>query len=731
MSAKVLEMAYKSLLIVVLAVMCFSSFSLAEGYDLTYEDLEGDVIDMEGTKHKVGYDHIDILEISSSENILGTQLILEMTVSGLITDSDDIMYSFIILDGDSMVYMVTYSNGVGTGMGMGDENPEMIQASGSGTNTLEVRIQESDLGDISDFDFSGDAYEDDEANEQFYMDMVPDFDMPDGDPIYYEVPLMITESKPGATVSGTKTISGITDPNYGIVSVEIQFDSKSENVWISTSSDDNWESWSYQWDSTELPDGKHTLNARAFNGTEYYFDSITVYVDQSNAISPRTTDVPDLKIGYEYVYSMDMGMLDDDLFDEDMEMEMTSEMTLKVMKKETINFDGNRYEAYVIDMTISMDMTMTFEGDTISSSITSEGTQYLRVSDLATIGTYTKTSYSSFGMSGSSDSTITYDPPLDSYNFPMSIADTWTSVCIVSTEENFDDEEEPWKDSYESTAEFEALHVENVTIPAGTYETFVIWTIDSSEDYYGGGGTPFFGSTMGYSLNYYSPEIGFPVKAEYYTPTRELVQSMELVSIKEAGSQPGEGPGGYGWEVPIFFLLIPILLAVILGTVIAVRRRRRRAEALDSWQQYTVYPGAPTQSTQPIASHSQVYSSQLQSQVPTARLPPSTVPISRAYQKQPSLSSPPQKATGISPPPPPPGPPKIVRAPVHQVQAAKPYSPPPPPKITNVQRAYPKQKPVMPSMQIKCPKCSSLFFVQKDTIRVQCPSCGTTGKMQW
>ena len=153
MSAKALRTTKISLLFLCLIVFCFPHQLLAEGFDLSYDDPEGDVEDIEGTTSQTGYEHIDILEISSSENILGTQLILEMTVKGEITDSDFITYSFLLFDGETMVYMVSYTNGVASGMHSGDENPQILQSSGSGTSTLEVRVQKSDLGDISDFDF--------------------------------------------------------------------------------------------------------------------------------------------------------------------------------------------------------------------------------------------------------------------------------------------------------------------------------------------------------------------------------------------------------------------------------------------------------------------------------------------------------------------------------------------------------------------------------------------------
>lgn len=731
------------LLALFIGAMLFSGFAFAQEFDLSYSDPEGDVEDMDdGQIYEFGYEYIDLTWISSSENILGTQLILELTVSGVITDSEYISYIIFLMDGEEWIYMVTYNDGDCTGFDMSDGTTDILQASGEGTDTLEVRVQMSNLPEISKFDFWGEARENDEATQQYLFDWVPDSGPGwDDDYFPYEMPVMITEPKPGATVSGAKTITGVTDPYYEMDSVEIQFDSESEQGWILTSTNDNWETWIYEWQSTNLPDGIHTLYARGYDGIEYYLDSITVYVDQSNAISPPTVDIPTLKAGNELLYEMDMSMfLDEDLYG-DIDMEMSMEMTMKVKNKESIEVGGTRYEAYVIDETMSMSIVMTFEGERYSETMTSEGIQWLRTSDLATLKTDTETSYSSFGMTASSQSTVTYDPPMDSYQFPMSIAETWTSVCTVTTVESYDFNGEPdsWETTYESSMVYEALHVEDVTVPAGTYETFVIWSMETSEDFMGGG-APFFGSGPGYILNYYSPDIGFPVKSEYYYPDRELYMSLDLVSYREGGSEPGKGPGSFGGDLPIYLLLIPMLIVIILTSVMVMRRRRRRAAALGYWDQYSMGSETPIQAYQPYGQPPQAYYVQSpqpypqQSQayaVASAQAPPS----SQTYmtQAQPlnaqQIQTAPQRSSAHIPPQPKT---KVQQPVTYTTKISKPY-PPPSPRLQRSSQ-YPQQQtqpPVTPLIQTKCPRCSNLFFVQRGAARAQCPNCGISGNMQW
>ena len=762
MFAKTSGIATKMLFVLFLGAMLFSGFAFAQDFDLSYSDPEGDVEDMEGITYSGGFEHIDILQISSSENILHTQLILEMMVSGIITDSEYISYTLFLMDGEEWIYMVTYNNGVCTGMDMSDGSTDILQASGEGTNTLDVRVQMSNLPEISKFDFWGEASDINEATEQYLSDRVPDSGPGWYDDFFpYEIPVMITEPKPGATVSGNKIITGVTDPYYEMVSVEVQFDSESEQGWILTSTSDNWETWSYEWQSTSLPDGEHILNARGYDGIEYYFDSITVYVDQNNVISPPTANVPTLKVGYELLYTMDMSMLLGEDLLEGMEVEMSTEMTMKVMKKESIEVNGTQYEAYAIDMTTSLSMTMTYEGETMSMSSTAEGTQWLRVSDLATIKSDMLMETSYFGMdmgdSYSQESITTYDPPMDSYNFPMSIAETWTSTCTVITEEIYDYDGEPdsQETSSESSMEYEALHVEDITVPAGTYETFVIWSMETSEEYYGGGASPFFGSSPGYILSYYSPEIGFPVKSEYYYPNRELYMSMELVSYREAGSEPGNGPGSFGGDLPIYFLFIPILFVIILASVMAVRRRRRRAAAGGSWDQYAIGYSVPSQAYQSFgephqttAPASQVYPLQTgqvyaaqpsQPQVQQsqaygviAHAPPSRQPYktqAQPLQAQQIRTAPRPSQAHITPQPKT----KVQQPAIYPTQKSKPHPPPPPPRLQQTSQLPQQQaqQTVTPLIQTKCPRCSNLFFVQKGSAVVQCPNCGISGKMQW
>ncbi len=696
--------------------------AFAEGYDITYDDPSYDVEDMLGG-YISGYDYLDIIQINSYETNFGTHLVLEMTVMGLITDSGDISYSFYIMDGEEDVYYIWYSDGVCTGYDYESGSSSVLQASGSGSETLEVRIQISEVEDISDYDFYGEALEYDDVNNVYPMDRAPDLDddwYDDDDYYYYDVPIMITEPRPGSTVYGTRTIKGVTEYWGGeIESVEIQLDSTYSGGWQAASSTDSWDTWSFEWDTTSYSDGENTINARAYDGYEYYYDSIDVFVDQSTESSPRTTDVPELAVGLELEYEI---IFPGDSYYYLGDMDIDAEMTMKVIDKETIEVDGEDYETYAIEMKMSISMTMTFEDETMSSSITMDSIQWLRVSDLATIKMEMEmqTSYSYWGTSGTEtqEATSTCDPPMDSYNFPISIGETWEAIGTVTTTTQtsgslsggYSD-----TDVSETTQEYEALHVEDVTVSAGTFETFVIWSGESSDSTLSSGASLFTSGSV-YTLTYYSPELGFPVKTESYDSNRELQLTMELTSYKEGSGQSPASTSG-GWELPFYFLLIPILVIIILASVVARKRRRDKATAKAQAPYAGTGGGIPNYPSQPAAYVPSAYPVQ-----PT-QYPPQAHPIQTASYAQPVT----QPAYYGQP---------------RQVYAAQPYQYTPsvsPAYVTQPYSPQPQQtagyqaqfrQPVSPMVEVECPNCTRAFSVPLKSAKIQCPFCMTTGRME-
>jgi hypothetical protein len=697
----------------------------AEGYDITYDDPSYDVEDMFGGPIG-GYEHIDIIQINSHEANFGTHLVLEITVVGLITDSEDISYSFYLMDGEEDVYNICYSDGVCTGYDYEDGSSDVLQATGSGSETLEVRIQISEVDDISDYDYYAEASEYDDVNNVYPWDRAPDEedDWYDDDDYwyYYGVPVMITEPRPQSTVYGTRTIKGVTDYwGSDMESVEIQIDSTYSGGWQAASSYDSWETWSFEWDTTSYSDGEHTINARAYDGTEYYYDSIYVFVDQSSKSSPRTMNVPELLVGtvleYEIDYPADIySFYEDTIID--------AEMVMAVIDIETIEVDNKEYEVYAVEMTMTLSMTLVFDDETMTIKAEMDGTQWLRVSDLATVKTdmdMTMT-YSYFGMSGTEnqETTSTCDPPLDTYNFPISIGETWEATSTVTTTTKtsgsiYSDSEET--DVSDSNQEYEALHVEDVTVTAGTFETFVIWSGDSSDSTLGGG-TSLFSSGSGYTLTYYSPEIGFPVKTESYDNNRDLQASMELISFEKGKGQDTASTSGV-LQLPFYLLLIPILVIIILASVMIAKRRRREKAAGEPQAQYARTGAAiPNYQSQPNAYVPSAYTAS-PSQYPSQVYPIQTVSYAQPVAQQSVYYGHPRQVYAVQP---------FQYTPsVSPAYISRSFSPQPTRTV-----GYPPQlrQPQSSMVEVECPNCARVFSVPSKSAKVQCPFCKTTGRME-
>ena len=73
--------------------------------------------------------------------------------------------------------------------------------------------------------------------------------------------IAIVNPTPGSTVSGMVTITGTAADNVALAKVEVAIDSGSYGVVFGTGT------WSYSWDTRPLPNGSHTLAARATDST--------------------------------------------------------------------------------------------------------------------------------------------------------------------------------------------------------------------------------------------------------------------------------------------------------------------------------------------------------------------------------------------------------------------------------------------------------------------------------
>jgi hypothetical protein len=90
----------------------------------------------------------------------------------------------------------------------------------------------------------------------------------------------ISDPSSGAKVGGTIMIAGTaSDPDGTVERVEIRID---DDEWLVL---DGTNPWSYEWNTTGLSDGTHTIFARSFDGTSYSLESrVKVTVGESSQI---------------------------------------------------------------------------------------------------------------------------------------------------------------------------------------------------------------------------------------------------------------------------------------------------------------------------------------------------------------------------------------------------------------------------------------------------------------
>lgn len=88
--------------------------------------------------------------------------------------------------------------------------------------------------------------------------------------------VQITNPTNNATVSGTVLIQATASDNVGVTKVEFMIDNTSENI-------DNAQPWEYNWNSSEVTDGNHTIVAKAYDAAGNFATSSIINVTVKNA----------------------------------------------------------------------------------------------------------------------------------------------------------------------------------------------------------------------------------------------------------------------------------------------------------------------------------------------------------------------------------------------------------------------------------------------------------------
>jgi len=97
----------------------------------------------------------------------------------------------------------------------------------------------------------------------------------------------IVSPAPGGVVAGTYRVVGIASDVDGVVErVDVRMNN---GQWIAASGNT---SWTYDWDTTLVPDGQHTIRARSYDGTNYSAEvGFTVTVNNAPAPPPQEISI--------------------------------------------------------------------------------------------------------------------------------------------------------------------------------------------------------------------------------------------------------------------------------------------------------------------------------------------------------------------------------------------------------------------------------------------------------
>lgn len=199
-----------------------------------------------------------------------------------------------------------------------------------------------------------------------------------------------------------------------------------------------------------------------------------------------------------------------DLWKYDMQSTIVSEsgtlslagtLSLEIVAEETVSLKGAEYETYKFKTSGSGNAGVSG----VSGTWTISGAEYQRRSDFASVKSTSTTQFSFTGPGGSISLTQieqnTNDPPISSYDFPLSVGKSWIAslsrTSNVTTWSTLDPTPVSNVTTVPLSRTYTVLKSETVTVAAGSFETYVVESSDA----------------LATITDYYSPNVGNTVKA--------------------------------------------------------------------------------------------------------------------------------------------------------------------------------------------------------------------------
>ncbi|UCE36576.1 MAG: hypothetical protein JSW00_13810 [Thermoplasmata archaeon] len=485
-----------------------------DDYNMTKYDPQDDAMRLrQGSAFKFEpYNNVEITKITSTyddTNPVIPKIELSMQVAGSIVSSDDkYKYAFgVLADGEE--YIIGYSAGVGAGFKLGGET-FVVSPTVSG-NTLRIKFLLSDISDDgsldNQYDFSGAAVYTHEDEYERYLDLAPD------------KLLLITEPSDQSTVDGEIYVRGVVRNSIdnkpgGKVKIKIG-NGPEEDVSGGTS-------WSYRLDTTTLEPGEETKIEVYMDGEDLdnAKDEIWILADQNTGNYAQITKKPVVNIGDQYHYksvgqTQIIGI----------PIEISNEMYTKVVGYETVNVGGTDYDAYIVHTHTegSQDLGYVEYRNNVDRWSWKEDTNY---------GTVQERTISTGEVIGSPEKTVdtltTYSPkPLETHeNFEAKVgwSNKWTLDTTASSQSNTTEgsgsptQNPDYTDQLSISGEclfYRSSFTDNDI--SGSYDN--VYAIKTQYE------------NPGVSvIEYYSEDLGVPVKIETYDPSRNKLFSLGLDS---------------------------------------------------------------------------------------------------------------------------------------------------------------------------------------------------------
>jgi hypothetical protein len=424
--------------------------------------------------------------------------------------------------------------------------------------------------------------------------------------------------------------------------------------------------------------------------------------------------------------------------------------TLEYDGVETLTVNETSYDVYVI----KKDETTSAYG----LNLTYLGQVYYQRSDMGMVKTN-----QSWELLGMNSNIATYAPPKKDSKFPLSVGQTWTETYTeisISTfnGEIFTYEEKP------STATYTVLLQEEITVAAGTFDTYKI-------ECDGGG--------AGRTYSWYAPEVKNYVKMSGGGVTTQL-SSYEVTAPQTSGNgdpqEIGEEGGGefdlFAMPYLLFLILIPVIVAVLAVGLVAMKRKKKKTQAQVASQptvdfsvqgapaaqpQYTQATAQPRYTQQPVQQTAQPRYTQApqrtaparkappkqtqatrasqrtaparkappkRSQTPTAQAPQRTAPARKAPQRTAPARPPAKRATPKQTQTQPARPPSHPRPTPKTQPVRPPPSQAPPKQVAPAQKQMPPPPPPPPAPVVHpCPTCKQPLDLIKQYNRWYCRNC--------